>query len=89
MADKKSKKQLNVKKFKYKQIQQTWTPELVNINNQLNHWYSLWLISDKKDIQANLSYKFYKSQFKLVQRILIEKNNNEKILNFGDIYKKR
>jgi hypothetical protein len=51
MADKKSKKQLNVKKFKYKQIQQAWTPELVNINNQLNHCYSLWLISDRKTIK--------------------------------------
>jgi hypothetical protein len=42
----------------------------------------------QEDNQANLNYKFYKSQFKLVQRILIEKNNYEKILNLGDIYKK-
>ena len=58
-----------------------------NVNNQLNHWYSLWLISGKTDSQAAMNYKFYKSQFKFVQRLLIEKKNKEMSLNLSKIYK--
>jgi hypothetical protein len=86
-ADKNSQKQINKKNYKYKQKKKIWTPELIAISNELNFWYGSWLISNKREIEAYKNYKFYKDKFRKIQRILIYKENNQKVLNLNKIYK--
>jgi hypothetical protein len=57
-ADKNSQKQINKKNYKHKQKKKIWTTELIAISNELNFWYSNWLISNKRDIKAYKNYKF-------------------------------
>ena len=87
LVDKKSQKQMNIKKYNFYQMQQAWTPELRNISSHLNFWYVLWLQSDKQDKQAHINYKHYKRKFRYVQKIIIERNNTKNILNLTKIYK--
>ena len=87
IADKSSQKQLSIKKYKYNQIQQSWTPELGDISRQLNYWYEIWLSSNRLNNQALMNYKFYRKRLKWVQKIIIEKNSRVKVLNLGRVYK--
>jgi hypothetical protein len=86
LADKNSQKQKNIYNYKKKQMIRIWTPELANISTQMNFWYSQWLISNKANVEANKNYKFYKQKFKIVQKILINNDNNKKLLNLNKIY---
>ena len=38
-------------------------------------------MSYKSDIYDNQNYKFFKNRYKVIQKILIEKNNSEKVKN--------
>jgi hypothetical protein len=87
LADKNSEKQINIKNYLNKQKKRIWNPELANISKEMNFWYSKWLISNKLDEEASKNYKFYKDKFKRIQKILIWKDNNQKVLNLTKIYK--
>ena len=65
-ADKHSQKQANIYKYKQKQMKTILTPELSNISTQRNHWYSQWVASDKKNIEASKNYRFFKQRFRII-----------------------